>query len=148
AVPDDVDAQDDPGSEKGQRGDPHGVVRSSEGADTVAASSPLVLLPLTTEQEGHAHHGAEQDELLADRVDAAVVERDGVDAVRGVSLRDGSVQEHLAVRAPIVAERWRTGDPPTDSRGDADRTDHSDDQANAARHRSRPLTLASARSTR
>ena len=56
------------------------------------------------EQQHDAHHGDEEDELLAHRVEAAIVEHHRGDDVRHVALLRDDPVEHVAVRAAVVAE--------------------------------------------
>ena len=101
----DVSAQDEHGRDECER----------EAAKRVARAAEAVLVGLLTvrrlalaahraQQDHHADDGAEQDELLAERVERPVIEVDGGDEVGGVALTDADAVQHVAVRARVVAE--------------------------------------------
>ena len=102
----------------------------------------LPLVALYPQQQGHPHHRGEQDELLADRVEAPVVEDDRVDDVRGVPFRHRLLLQDGAVRPPVAAEPGDPPEPPREHRRDPERPNGEDDEPGPPAHRSRSRIFA------
>ena len=135
---DDEEPEDDRRPHHGESDGTHGVA-----PHLVPGTFPVVAcLP---QQEGNAHDGAEEDELLAEGVEAAIVEHDRRDNVGDVAFPTGDAVHDLAVLAVEPPERRQSGEPP-DEYGPEDSGGRSEqDEAPAAAHfRRRPCILASA----
>ena len=73
------------------------------------------------EEQHDACRGREEDELLAERVDAAVVVDGGVDDVVGVPLGHGDAVQDEAVWPAVVAEVGESGERPEEEDGEQGR---------------------------
>ena len=102
----------------------------------------LVLVPLDPQEQRDPHDGREQDELLADRVEAAIVEDDRVDDVRRVTLRYRPVLQDDPVRSAVVAELRHPANSPREERSDPERADREHEEPRTRLHLRRSLILA------
>src|SRR5205823_9423165 len=103
---------------------------------------PLTLASLVAEKQRNAHHRGEEDELLAEGVEAAVVEDDGRDDVRRVALADRHRVQHLPVGAAIVAEVRQSRGSPEEQRREAGGGERKEADASLPRHPPRCITVA------
>src|SRR4051794_26197306 len=88
---------------------------------------------LRPQEKRHASDGTEEDELLAHRVETAIVEDDGRDDVRHVSLRQRHVVQEVAVRADVVPEVGQAYDGPDEKRAeDGERREEYEDACTTA----------------
>src|SRR5205085_3075705 len=78
----------------------------------------LLLVAERAQQQGAAHHRAEEDELLAERVEASVVEDRRADDVRGVTLVTGNTIQEVADPSLEVAERREAREGPEQERAE------------------------------
>ena len=92
-------------------------------------------------------HRAEQDELLEQGVDAAVVEGDGRHHVGDVPLPRGQFVEHPGVGGDLAAERRQAGQAGAQGHGQRGRGHREERQARAAAHSRSFRTLARLSST-
>ena len=113
-------------AERGHRVAAHGV-------DHVAH----VLLAGLAEEHRRRGRRREQDQLLAQRVEAAIVEDHRRDDVRDVPVGLRDSDEHVAVRTRIVAERGEAGEAPDEQQRQADSSGEEEPEANSPRQRFR-----------
>ena len=101
--------------------------------DAVVDAVDILLAPLA-QQQGNRGCSAEEQQLLAHRVEAAVVEHDGGDRVHHVPLLRCELRDQVAVRPGIVAERRQVDDAVHEQRAEAERPEREDDEADARAH--------------
>src|SRR5690348_8265022 len=139
--------RDEPEADEDRRGDG----KRPDDADQVIAGvvvGRFAFVAATLAQEQHdAGDRGEEDELLAHRVEAAVVEDDGRDDVRHVPLGQHHLVEQVAVRPDVVPEVGQPGERPDDERGEAGERRSEQCDAKTAVHFFRDRTRAIATST-
>ncbi len=80
--------------------------RSSSGRPGILPAFPVMSSPATAAQQQHgAGHGAEQHELLAQRIEASEIEIDGAHHIGDVAQRRSEGVDGLPVRRDGAAER-------------------------------------------
>ena len=132
---DDVEA-DEQGNSGGAQPD-----RADELAAHVVARPADVLLPSFPQQERHPEDGTEHDQLLAHRVEPAIVEDDRGDDVRGMPLFDGGVVEERRVGARLRAEVRQPGSCPDEQRAEPEGAGAEQEESLPASH-SRSFAIA------
>src|SRR5579884_479790 len=102
-------------------------------------TSTRLLSLRRSKQQDDSGYGREEDELLAERVDAAVVEHDRADHVRRMPLGHDDVVEQVRVGVTVAAEGRKSCKAPGEEGREAERCQEEERDARAARHVSRLL---------
>ena len=94
----------------------------------------FVVALLLTKHDGDAGHCREEDDLLAHRVDPAVVERDRADGLGDVPFTGDGGVDHIAVRALVMPVSRQPEHAPQHQQREAGGADGEDDQTGPVRH--------------
>ena len=111
--------------------------REPDGLHSVAAhlvARPVASIACLAQQHRDPHHRCKEDELLAERVEAAIVEHDGRDDVRDVPLLAGDVDEYPAVRAVERTECRQARERPDEQPREPDAGDAEEAESGGAAH--------------